>query len=59
VPVILVEAAVGVAARRPPPESSAFIEVFGCDPISEKLGLSYGARLPIRLMPGVDLGLAA
>jgi hypothetical protein len=52
VPVILSEAAVGVAARRPPPTRGKFIEVFACAQLAPQLRITYGARLTIRLLPG-------
>jgi len=59
VPVIVGETAVGIAARRPPPTAGHFIEVFACSQLAPKLGISYGARLMIRLLPGSYLRLAA
>ena len=52
VPVIIEEAAVGLAARRPPPDPSDFIEVFACEELAPKLGLEYYDELEIRLLSG-------
>jgi len=59
VPVIIKEAAVGLAARRPPPDSTDIIEVFACDQLAPKLGLEYFDEISIRLLSGRYLPLAA
>ena len=58
-PVIIDERAVGLAARRPPPESTDFIEVFACQQLAPLLGIKYGDALQIRLLSGRYLSLAA
>jgi len=59
VPVILAETAVGLAARRPPPESVEFIEVFACEKLAPRLGLEQHDNLNIRLLSGRYVPLAA
>ena len=59
VPVIIAESVVGVAARRPPPETSDFLEVFACTHLAPQLGISYGDQVQVRILPGWHLGLAA
>lgn len=59
VPVIINEAEVGIAARRPPPTDGPFIEVFACTQLAPKLGVSYGSRVTIRMLSGSYLGPAA
>jgi hypothetical protein len=48
-------AAVGIAARRPPPELTAVIEVFACEQIAPCFGLQDGRTVEIRLLPAVHL----
>src|SRR5438034_7119296 len=59
VPVIIEEKAVGLAARRPPPEAIEFIEVFACDKLAPRLGLELHDEVTIRLLSGRYLSLAA
>jgi hypothetical protein len=58
-PVVLAEAEVGVAARKSASGDIAFIEVFAPDKLAPRLGLSPGARLALRMLPGDVLDLAA
>jgi hypothetical protein len=58
-PVIIDESVVGVAARRPPPDNTEFLEVFACDELAPILGISYGQQVTVRILPGSHLGLAA
>ncbi len=57
VPVVICETAVGVAARRPPPEESDFIEVFSPEELVPKLGLQPEDRVTLRVLDGSHLGL--
>ncbi len=57
-PVVIGEAAVGVAARKPPPAETPFIEVFACDKIAPTLGLKPEDRVRLRILAGKYLGLA-
>jgi len=59
VPVVLSERFVGLAARRPPPDSSEFIEVFACQKLASALGLKNHDQVTVRLLPGKYLALAA
>ena len=59
VPVVIAESVVGIAARRPPPEVSEFLEVFACAKLAPQLRISYGDHVPVRVLPGAHLGLAA
>lgn len=47
--------AVGIAARRPPPELTPVIEVFACEQLAPRLGLQDGRTVEIRLLPAVHL----
>ena len=58
-PVVLGEQAVGIAARRPPPDSLKFIEVFACEKLTPRLGLKDRDSLTVRLLSGKFLPLAA
>ena len=58
-PVVIAEAAVGVAARKPPPVETPFIEVFACDKIAPKLGLTAEDKVHLRILAGEYLGLTA
>ena len=58
-PVIINESVVGVAARRPPPASTDFLEVFACEKLADRLGISYGQEVTVRILPGFHLGLAS
>ena len=59
VPVVLGEQAVGLAARRPPPDALEFIEVFACERLAPRLELRDRDHLTIRLLSGKYLSLAA
>lgn len=56
-PVVIGEAAVGVAARKSPAEGTRFIEVFACDQIAPQLGLTPGDVVSLRIFSGEHLGL--
>ena len=59
VPVVMKEAAVGVAARKANSGDIEFIEVFAREKLAPRLGLIPGSELIIRLLPGKHLGLVA
>ncbi|KKM70310.1 hypothetical protein LCGC14_1441980 [marine sediment metagenome] len=57
VPVVVNGAAVGVAARKPPPVATPFIEVFACDQIAPQLDLKDGDLVGLQILSGEHLGL--
>src|SRR5258708_940070 len=59
VPVVLSERFVGLAARRPPPDSLDFIEVFACHKLAPVLGLKDRGQITVRLLSGKYLAIAA
>jgi len=59
VPVVILEKAVGVAARKADSGDIEFIEVFARYRLALRLGLTAESQLVIRLLPGKHLGLSA
>ena len=59
VPVVLAEKAVGLVARRPPPDTTDIIEVFACRQLAPILGLKPDDETQIRLLSGKYIALAA
>lgn len=57
-PVVIGERAVGVAARKPPPTETEFIEVFASEELVPKLRLQPNGRVAIRILDGSHLGLS-
>jgi hypothetical protein len=51
---VIEESAIGLAARRPPPEVTEIIEVFACEQLAPRLGLRDGVTAKIRLLPAVQ-----
>ncbi len=58
-PVVLAEAEVGVAVRKSTSGDISFIEVFAPDKLAPRPGLTPGAKLILRILPGDVLDLAA
>ena len=56
VPVVLGEQFVGLAARRPPPDSSEFIEVFACQKLVPRLGLKDRDQMNLSSPPRRSVG---
>jgi len=59
IPVVICERVVGVAARKASSGNIDFIEVFAREQLTPCLGLTPGCRVPLRLLSGKHLRLAA
>ena len=57
VPIVIMEDAVGVAARRADSGDIKFIEVFAPTQLAPHLGLTPGKQIPVRLLSGTYLEL--